>query len=195
MRTACEWHHEQLLQAHLRMDQCNALRIKKGQIPTTLTTSLTCDHACKDEGLDITATDTHLHCDPDNHQRLYPFHPGHYLFTTPRELHSDRVDKLPCSLLTWQLFTSCVRMLLCWSINCPQPSNKMMKIPTQYRLPTLPKGWRYEDDVDKVKRETLDDPAMELLDRPATMQRVEDSVGSGCRSLSWRILRSMRGTR
>ena len=51
MRTAREWHREQLLQARLRMEQRNALRLKRGQIPMTLTTSLTCDHAREDAGL------------------------------------------------------------------------------------------------------------------------------------------------
>ena len=86
MRTAREWHREQLLQARLRMEQRNALRIKKGQIPTTLTTSLTCDHAREDAGLDTIVTDIPLHRDPDNPQRPYPFHPGHYPNTSLREL-------------------------------------------------------------------------------------------------------------
>ena len=86
MRTACEWHREQLLQARLRMDQCNALRVKRGQIPTTLTTSLTCDHVHEGAGLDTIATDIPLHRDPDNPQCPYPFHPGHYPRTSLQEL-------------------------------------------------------------------------------------------------------------
>ena len=78
MWTARKWHREQLLQAHLRMEQRNASRIKKGQIPMTLTTSLTCDHAPEDAVLGITAMDTLLHCDPDSPQHPYPFRPGHY---------------------------------------------------------------------------------------------------------------------
>ena len=89
MRTARKWHREQLLQARLRMDQRNALRVKRGQIPTTLTTSLTCNHAREDAGLDTTAMDTHLHCDPNNPQRPYPFHPGHYPHTSLCELRSQ----------------------------------------------------------------------------------------------------------
>ena len=73
---AREWHCEQLLQARLRMEQCNALQIKRGQILTTLTMSLTCDHAHEDAGLDTTVMDIPLHRDPDNPQRPYPFHPG-----------------------------------------------------------------------------------------------------------------------
>ena len=106
MRTAREWHREQLLQARLRMEQRNALRLKRGQIPTTLTTSLTCDHAREDAGLSTTVTDIPLHRDPDNPQHPYPFHPGHYPNTSLRELRSDRVDNLPRSLPTWQLFAS-----------------------------------------------------------------------------------------
>ena len=147
MRTAREWHREQLLQARLRMVQRNALRLKKGQIPTTLTTSLTCDHAREDAGLGTTAMDTPLHHDPDNPQRPYPFLPGHYPHTSLRELRSDQVDNLPRSLPTWQLFASRVKTPSRWSISCPRPSSKTTKIPTQYRLPTLPKGWQYEDDV------------------------------------------------
>ena len=78
MRTARKWHRKQLLRARLRMEQRNALRIKRGQILTTLTMSLICDHAHEDAGLDTTATDTPLHRDPDNPQHPYPFHPSHY---------------------------------------------------------------------------------------------------------------------
>src|ERR1700744_6370707 len=91
MRTAREWHREQLLQARLRMEQRNALRLTRGQIPTTLTTSLICDHAREDAGLDTIATDIPLHCNPDNPQCPYPFHPGHYPHTSLRKPRSDRV--------------------------------------------------------------------------------------------------------
>ena len=195
MRMAREWHREQLLQARLRMEQRNALRLKRGQIPTTLTTSLTCDHAREDAGLATIATDIPLHHDPNNHQHLYPFHPGHYPHTSLRELRSDRVNNLPQSLLTWQLFASRVKTPSRWSINCPRPSNKTMKIPMRYRLPTLPKGWRYEDDVDEVKQEPLDSLVTTLLDHLATTQHAESSAESRRRSSSRRILRSTRGTR
>ena len=151
MRTAREWHREQLLQARLRMEQHNALHLKRGQIPTTLTTSLTCNHAREDVGLGTTAMDTPLHRNPDDPQRPYPFHPGHYPNMSLRKLRSDRVDNLPRSILTWQLFASRVKTPSCWSISCPRPSKKTMKILKQYHLPTLPKGWRYEDDADEVK--------------------------------------------
>ena len=101
MRTAREWHREQLLQARLRMEQRNALRLKRGQIPTTLTTSLTCDHACEDAARDTIAMDIPLHRDPNNPQHLYPFHPSHYPNTSLHELRSDQVDNLPRSLPTW----------------------------------------------------------------------------------------------
>ena len=132
---------------------------------------------------------------PDNPQHLYPFHPGHYPHTSLHELRSDRVDNLPRSLPTWQLFASHMKTLSRWSINCPRPSNKMMKIPTQYRLPTLPKGWQYEDDVEEVKQESLDSLAMELLDHLATTPHTESSAESRRQSSSQRILRSTRGTR
>ena len=195
MRTAREWHREQLLQARLRMEQRNALRLKRGQILTTLTTSLTCDHAREDAGLDTIATDIHLHRDPDDPQHPYPFHPGHYPHTSLRELRSDRVDNLPRSLPTWQLFASHVKTPSRWSINCPRPSSKMTKIPTRYRLPTLPKGWRYEDNVEEVKQESLDSLATTLLDHLATTPHAESSAESRHRSSSRRILRSTRGTR
>ena len=191
MRTARKWHREQLLQARLRMEQRNALRLKRGQIPTTLTTSLTCDHVRGDADLDTTAMDIRLHRDPDNPQRLYPFHPGHYPHTSLRELRSDRVDNLPRSLPTWQLFASRVKTPQRWSISCPRPSSKTTKIPAQYRLPTLPKGWQYEDDVEEVKQEPLDSLATTLLDHLATTPREE----SKRRSSSRRILRSTRGIR
>ena len=195
MRTAREWHREQLTQARLRMEQRNALRLKRGQIPTTLTMSLTCDHAREDAAPGITAMDTPLHRDPDNPQRPYPFHPGHYPNTSLRELRSDRVDNLPRSLPTWRLFASRVKTPQRWSISCPRPSNKTTKMPTQYRLPTLPKGWRYEDDVDEVKQEPLDSLVTTLLDHLATTPHEESSAGSQRRSSSRRILRSTRGTR
>ena len=195
MRTAREWHREQLLQARLRMERRNALRLKRGQIPTTLTTSLTCDHVREAVGLDTIATDTLLHRDPDYPQRPYPFHPGHYPNTSLRELRSDRVDNLPRSIPTWQLFASRVKTPLRWSTNCPRLSSKTTKIPTQYRLPTLPKGWRYEDDVEEVKQESLDSLATTLLDHLATTPPAESSTESRRRSSSRRILRSTRGTR
>ena len=195
MRTAHEWHREQLLQARLRMEQRNALRLKRGQIPTTLTTSLTCDHAREDVDLGFIATDIPLHRDPDNPQRPYPFHPGHYPNTSLRELRSNQLDKLPRSLLTWRLFASRVKMPSRWLINCPRPSNKTTKIPTQYRLPTLPKGWRYKDDVEEVKQESLDSLATGLLDHLATILHAESGTESRHRSSSQRILRSTRGTR
>ena len=195
MRTAREWHREQLLRARLRMEQRNALRLKRGQIPTTLTTSLTCDHAREDAGLDTIATDTPLHHDPDNPQRPYPFHPGHYPHMSLRELRSDRVDNLPRALPTWQLFASRVKTPSRWSISCPRPSSKTTKISTPYRLPTLPKGWRYEDDVEEGKQEPLDSLAMTLLDHLATTPHAESSAGSQRRSSYRRTLRSTRGTR
>ena len=195
MRTAREWHREQLLQARLRMEQRNALRLKRGQIPTTLTTSLTCDHAREDVAPDTIAMDIPLHRDPDNPQRLYPFHPGHYPNTSLRELRSNRVDNLPQSIPTWRLFASRVKTPSRWSINCPRPSSKTTKMPTPYRLPTLPKGWRYEDDVEEVKQESLDSLATELLNHLATIPPAESSAESQRRSSSWRILRSTRGTR
>ena len=101
MRTAHKWHREQLLWAHLRMEQCNALCLKRGQIPTTLTTSLTCNHACEDAVQGITAMDTPCHHDPEDPQRPYPFHPGHYLYSKPHELWSGQPEKLPKSIPTW----------------------------------------------------------------------------------------------
>ena len=195
MRTAREWHREQLLQAHLRMEQHNALRLKRGQIPTTLTTSLTCDHAREDAVRDTIATDIPLHRDPDDPQHPYPFHPSHYPNTSLCELRSDRVDNLPRSIPTWQLFTSRVKTPSHWSISCHRPSNKTTKIPMQYRLPTLPKGWRYEDDVGEVKQESLDSLATELLDHLATILPAESSAESRRRSSSRKTLRSTRGTR
>ena len=195
MRTAREWHWEQLLQARLRMEQRNALRLKRGQIPTTLTMSLTCDHVREDVALDTTATDTPLHHDPDNPQRPYPFHPSHYPNTSLRKLQSDWVDNLPQSLPTWRLFASHVKTLSRWLISCPRPSNKTTKIPTQYRVPALPKGWRYEDDMDEVKQESLDSLATGLLDHLATIPHAKSSAESRRWSSSRRILRSTRGTR
>ena len=195
MRTAREWHREQLLQARLRMEQRNALRLKRGQIPTTLTTSLTCDHAREDVAPVTIAMDTPLHRDPDNPQHPYPFHPGHYPNTSLHELRSDRVDNLPRSIPTWQLFASHVKTPSRWSISCPWPSSKTTKIPTQYCLPTLPKGWRYEVDVEEVKQESLDSLATGLLDHLVTIPPVESRAESQRRSSSRRILRSTRGTR
>ena len=195
MRTARAWHREQLLQARLRMERRNALQVKRGQIPTTLTSSLICNHAREDAGLDTIAMDTPLHHDPDNPLHPYPFRQGHYPNTSLRELRSDQVDNLPHSLPTWRLFASCVKTPSRWSINCPQPSSKTTKIPTQYRLPTLPKGWRYESDVEEVKQESLDSLATGLLDHLVTTLHAESSAEGKRRSSSQRTLRSTRGTR
>ena len=135
-----------------------------------------------------------LHHDPDDPQRLYPFHPSHYPHMSLRELRSDQVDNLPRSLPTWRLFASRVKTPSRWSISCPRPSSKTMKIPTQYRLPTLPKGWWYEDDVEEVKQESLDSLVTTLLDHLATTPHAESSAGSRRRSSYQRTLRSMRGT-
>ena len=86
MQTAHKWHRKQLLLAHLRMDQRNALQVKRGQIPMTQTMSLICDHAREDAALDITAMDTPLHRDPNNPLHLYRFRPGHYPHTAPHKL-------------------------------------------------------------------------------------------------------------
>ena len=195
MRTAREWHREQLLQACLRMEQHNVLRIKRGQIPTTLTMSLTCDHVHEDAALGTTAMGTLLHRDPNNPQRPYPFHPGHYPHTSLRELQSDQVDNLPRSLPTWQLFTSRMQMPSHWSISCHRPSSKTTKILKQYCLPTLPKGWRYKSDMEEAKQEPLSSLATELLDHLVTTPPRESSAGSKHRSSSRRTLRSTRGTR
>ena len=168
MRTACEWHHEQLLRAHLRMEQHNALCLKRGQILTTLTTSQICDHAQEDVVQGITAMDIPCHHNPDNPWHLYPFHPGHYPHSKPRELQSDRLEELPKALPTWRLFASRVKMLSCWSISCPAPSKRTTKIPMQYCPPTLPKGWVYEDIEGEAKQEVLSNLMLLSLIHPAT---------------------------
>ena len=177
------------------MEQRNTLQVKRGQIRTTLTTSLTCDHVCEGVDLATTVMDIPLHRDPDNPQRPYQFHPSHYPHTSLCELRSDQVDNLPHSIPTWQLFASRMKMLSRWLISCPRPSSKTMKIPMPYRLPTLPKGWRYESDVDKVKQELLDSLAAGLLDHLVTTPLGESSVEGRCRSSYQRSLRSTRGTR
>ena len=186
---------EQLLLARLRMEQRNALRIKRGQILTTLTMSLTCDHACEDAALTTIATDTPLHHDPDNLQLPYPFHQDHYPSSAPHELQSRGMEELPRSLPTWQLFASHVKTPSCWSINRPRPSNKMTKIPTPYHWPTLPKRWRYEDDEDEVKREILNNPeSMHLVHPATTPHERQANKGSTCCSKHLKTSRSTRGT-
>ena len=197
MRTVHKWHREQLLRAHLRMEQCNALCLKRGQIPTTLTTSLTCNHAREDVVQGITAMDTPCHHDPEDPQHPYPFHPGHYLYSKPHELWSGQPEKLPKSIPTWRLFTSHMQTLSHWLISCPVPSKKTMKIPSKYCLPTLPKGWVYEDIEGEVKQEVLIDPMSLCLAHSAITPQCPMLIGlvrehqSKCRSIS----RSMRGTR
>ena len=96
----------------------------------------------------------------------------------------------------WQLFTSHVKTPLHWLINCHRPSNKTMKIPTLYHLPTLPKGWRYEDDMEEVKQESLDGPVMALLNHPViTQHATSTSAGSMCCSKRLKTSRSTRGTK
>lgn len=110
MRMAQAWHHEQLLQACLRMDQRNAECRKVGMIPTTLTMSQICDHAQEDVDHATTVMGIHHHHNPNDLQHQYPFLQGHYLYSTPHNLSSTHVENLPCSLQTWRLFTSCVKM-------------------------------------------------------------------------------------
>ena len=136
--------------------------------------------------------DTPRHCDPYNPQCPYPFHPGHYPYSKPCKLQSDQRLELPKTIPTWRLFASCVKTPLRWSISCPMPSKKTMKIPSQHCLPTLPKGWAYKDIEGKVKQEVLNDLMSLSLACPATTLQYLSLIGP-VRG-HWLTSRSMRET-
>ena len=126
MRTAREWHREQLLQYRLQWEERRRQRIKEGLTLTTLTTSRICDLAQEDAVPLNTATDI-----PPHHRRHHPY----------------LSDLAPHSPGTWSTLTSIVRKRQDWSIDCPLSSKKTTKIPIRFRRPTLPKGWVYEEDI------------------------------------------------
>ena len=129
MRTAREWHREQLLQYRLRWEERCRQRIKEGLTPTTLTTSRICDLAQEDVALLNTATDI-----PPHHRRQHPY----------------LSDLDPYSPDAWSTLTSTVRKQHVWSIDCPLSSKKTTKIPLRFRRPTLPKGWVYHEEPEEV---------------------------------------------
>ena len=125
MRTAREWHWEQLLQYRLQWEERRQQRIKQGLTPTTLTTSRICDLAQEDAVPLNTATD------------IPPRHRCHHPYLSDLDPYSPDV---------WSTLTSTVQKRQDWSIDCPLLSKKTTKIPLRFRRPTLPKGWVYEDD-------------------------------------------------
>ena len=125
MRTAREWHREQLLQSCLWWQERRQQRIKEGLTPTTLTTSRICDLAQEDADLLNTATDI-----PPRHQHQHPY----------------LSDLDPFQPDAWSTLTSIAQKPQCWSIDCPASSRKTTKIPLHFHRPTLPKGWVYQED-------------------------------------------------
>ena len=136
MRTAREWHQEQLLQYHLQWEERHQQWIKQGLTLMTLTTSRICDLAQEDVVPLNTAMDI-----PPRHCHHHPY--------------LSNLD--PYSPNAWSTLTSTIRKQQDWSINCPLLSKKMTKIPLRFRQPTLPKGWVYEEDI---KVEELTPPPM-----------------------------------
>jgi hypothetical protein len=75
----------------------------------------------------------------------------------------------PFAPSAWQHLASTVKKPRRWQVDLPLPSDKVVKIPLQFHLPTpskntLPKGWVYavEDAVEGVKQEA---------DRPVALQQ------------------------
>ena len=151
MRTAREWHREQLLQYRLQWEERCRQRIKEGLSPTTLTTSRICDLAHEDAVPLNTATDI-----PPRHRRHHPY----------------LSDLDPHSPDAWSTLTSIVQKPRVWSIDCPLSSKKTTKIPLRFRRPTLPKGWVYEEDI-KAEESTppLTSELSTSLDPPTNAQR------------------------
>lgn len=155
MRTALAWHHKQLLEVCLHLQECNAMRLKAGMILTTLTTSQICNHAQGDVDLTITATDIPHHHHIKHHQHPYQFHHAH---DQPPSLEASHP-----SVQCWPDFISAVQTPLRWLTNCWQPSKKMTKILMKYwhhcsPMKGLPKRWVYTMEDTKVKSEVLFNP-------------------------------------
>jgi hypothetical protein len=146
MKTALAWHQEQLLLARKRWDLKNRRRVATGHIPSSPPTLIS--HLVHNaENLETTVTST-------THQSPSP---------SPSSLSPSQNPFAPSA---WRHLASTVRKPRRWQVDLPLPSDKVVKIPLQFRRPipsksTLPKGWVYvaEDAAGGVKDE-LTDPSL-----------------------------------
>src|ERR1700677_1055840 len=139
MVTAREWRREQLMAARKRWDQINARRIQEGHLPMTYHSHTLRDSATSATDLLNTVTDTppqspssHDHENHPEDQMLPPRHPD-----------------------AWSTLTSIVKRPSCWQTSLPPQLGKTTKIPLRFRRPTLPKGWRYEEEVAEAEVEVV----------------------------------------
>src|ERR1700677_2001764 len=139
MVTAREWRREQLMAARKRWDQINARRIQEGHLPMTYHSHTLRDSATSATDLLNTVTDT----PPQNH--LSPDHENHPEAQMPPPHHPN----------AWSTLTSIVKKPLRWQTSLPPQLGKTTKIPLRFCRPTLPKGWRYEEEVAEAEGEVV----------------------------------------
>ena len=153
MITAIAWRREQLQRARERWDQHNAQRIKEGHLPMTYHSHALRDCATSAMDQPNIATDTtpqnHSQSDRENcleAQLLSPPHP-HAWSRLKAEVASPSPWLGTSSTLSSNTTT-------CWKTT-PPLSGKTTKIPLRFRRPTLPKGWKYEEDVVEEEAEVI----------------------------------------
>src|ERR1700677_1220696 len=141
MITARAWRREQLMAARKRWDHINAQRIQEGHLPMTYHSHTLRDSATSATDLLSIATDTplpnHSSHDPENHpeaQMSPPHHPD-----------------------AWSTLTSIVKKPSRWQTSLPPQLGKTTKIPLRFRHPTLPKGWKYEEEVAEAEVEVVEE--------------------------------------
>ena len=139
MVTARAWRREQLMEARKRWDHINAQRIQEGHLPMTTHSLALRDSATSVTDLLSTATDT----PPQNHSSHD--HENHPEALMPPPHHPD----------AWSTLTSIVKRPSRWQTSLPPQLGKTTKIPLRFRRPTLPKGWKYEEEVAEVEAEVV----------------------------------------
>ena len=127
------------MKARERWNQINAQRRREGHLPMTTHSLALRDSASSVTDLLSTATDTpppiHLSHNHENHPEAQ-MSPSH---------HPD----------AWSTLTSIVKRPSRWQTSLPPQLGKTTKIPLRFRHPTLPKGWRYEEEVVEAGAEVV----------------------------------------
>jgi hypothetical protein len=160
MKTALAWHQEQLLLARKKWDQKNRRRVAISHIPSTPPTLIS--HLVHNaENPEITATNITPQSPSLNPSSPSPF-------------------QNPFAPTAWRHLASTVQKPRRWQVDSPLPSDKVVKIPLQFRRPTplkntLPKGWVYvvEDVAGAVKQEVTDPSLYSSADRTLTRAQCE----------------------
>src|ERR1700677_3065650 len=135
MVTAREWRREQLMAARKCWDHINARRIQEGHLPMTYHSHTLRDSATSATDLLSIATDTPP---PNLSSRDHENHPEAQM---PPPHHPD----------AWSTLTSIVKKPSRWQTSLPPQLGKTTKIPLRFRRPTLPKGWKYKEEVAEVE--------------------------------------------